>query len=62
MLDAATEAVGFTAGRCRADLDRDRMLALALVRELEILGEAAARLSPAFVAQHPALPWAGTAA
>jgi len=34
VLDAATEAVAFVSGRVRADLDQDRMLALALVREL----------------------------
>ena len=32
MLDHAREAVEMTRGRTRADLDRDRMLNLALVR------------------------------
>ena len=41
MLDAAREAVGFIQGRSRADLDRDRMLVLALVKDIEIVGEAA---------------------
>lgn len=45
MVDAA-EAVGqFIAGRRREDLDRDRMLLFAVVRAIEILGEAAARVS-----------------
>lgn len=36
MLDAATEAVGFSEGRSRGDLERDRMLLLALVKSIEI--------------------------
>lgn len=35
MLDAAREARQFVSGRNRADLDRDRLLSLALVRLLK---------------------------
>jgi uncharacterized protein with HEPN domain len=45
MLDAAEEMIGFTSGRERADLDSDRMLLFAVVRGIEIIGEAAARMS-----------------
>ena len=45
MLDYAREAVALAEGRARADLDRDRLLELALVRLLEIVGEAASRYS-----------------
>lgn len=45
MLEAAEEAVGFIAGKDRESLDDDRMLALALVRSIEIIGEAGARVS-----------------
>ena len=41
MLDAAREALSFVAGRNSEDLGRDRMLVLALVKEIEIIGEAA---------------------
>ena len=41
MLDHALEAVAMTRGKTRADLDKDRQLNLALVRLLEIIGEAA---------------------
>jgi uncharacterized protein with HEPN domain len=41
MLDAAREALAFAHGRSRTDLDRDRMLVLALVKSIEIIGEAA---------------------
>jgi uncharacterized protein with HEPN domain len=46
MLDAARDGVSFTAGRTRPMLDTDRMFAFALVRAIEIIGEAASRLSP----------------
>jgi uncharacterized protein with HEPN domain len=58
MRDAAIEAVAFSSGKSRQDLEQDRMLALALVRELEIIGEAAARVTPELRARHEALPWA----
>lgn len=57
MIDACETAVAFAAGRARADLDRDRMLLFALVRAVEIVGEAAARMSPETQAGYPAVPW-----
>ena len=59
MLDAAREAVGFAAGRSRGDLDSDRMLNLAMVRLIEIIGEAAARVSPETQAKHAEIRWPG---
>jgi uncharacterized protein with HEPN domain len=41
MLDHAREAVELVKGRTRRDLEEDRLLGLALVRLLEIVGEAA---------------------
>jgi uncharacterized protein with HEPN domain len=46
MLDAASEALLFVEGRAREDLGRDRMLLFSLVKEIEIVGEAAVRVSP----------------
>ena len=46
MLDAAREAEAFAAGRTRRDLDTDRQLVLSLVKEIEIVGEAATRSDP----------------
>ena len=57
ILDAAREAVDFTYGRCREDLDNDRQLNLSLVRLLEIIGEAARQISPLFRQKHSDLPW-----
>ncbi len=46
MLDHAREAVSLVKGKMRDDLDSDRLLNLALVRLVEIVGEAADSLSP----------------
>lgn len=44
MLDHAIEAVAMLKGKTRTDLDKNRQLNLALVRLLEIIGEAATRI------------------
>jgi uncharacterized protein with HEPN domain len=62
MLDAAEEIVGFTSGRDRSDLDGNRMLLFAVVRGIEIIGEAAARMSREAPVGAPAIPWAAMAA
>jgi uncharacterized protein with HEPN domain len=57
MLDASREAISFIASRSREDLGRDRMLALSLVRCIEIVGEAASRVSGETQALAPHIPW-----
>lgn len=57
MLDHATEALNMIKGRNREDLDNDRQLNLSLVRLLEIVGEAASRISESVRDLHPELPW-----
>ncbi len=57
MLDHAREAVVLAQGKSRADLDRDRLLELALVRLLEIVGEAASRVSDEDSAKYHEIPW-----
>ena len=57
ILDAADKAVSFAKGKVRKDLDTDEMLALSLVRLLEIIGEAANGVSPAFRQSFPHIPW-----
>lgn len=57
MLDHAREAVAMIVGLSRTDLDNNRQLNLALVRLLEIVGEAAARIHEDFRQQHPEIPW-----
>jgi len=57
MLDAALEARAFTNGRTRTSLDMDRMLVLSLVKEIEIIGEAANQVSENTRLQTSAIPW-----
>jgi uncharacterized protein with HEPN domain len=57
MLDHAKEAVAMANGRTRKDLDSDRQQNLALVRLLEIVGEAAGRVPPEERAKLPRIPW-----
>ncbi len=57
MLDAAQEALSFVSDKSRKDLDANRMLSLSLVKSIEIIGEAASRVSAAFREAHPEIPW-----
>lgn len=57
MLDHAREAVALTKDRSRDDIDRDRVLCLALVRLLEIVGEAAGRVTKETQLEQPEIPW-----
>lgn len=58
MRDHAQELLTLMHGRSRGDLDSDRVLALAIVRLLEIIGEAAARVRIAERERRPEIPWA----
>ena len=57
MLDHALEAVAMIEGKTRADLDEDRQLNLALVRLLEIIGEAATRIPKEDQARFTDISW-----
>jgi len=57
MLDATNEALAFAEGRTREDLDRDRMLVLALVKCIEIIGEAATKIAYKTQVLFPDVPW-----
>ena len=58
MLDYSCEAVAMIRGKTRQDLDTDRKLNLALVRLLEIVGEAASRTTQDERNRYPSVPWA----
>ncbi|MEO5769490.1 MAG: DUF86 domain-containing protein [Polyangia bacterium] len=54
----ATEAVAdFINGRRASDLETDRMLLFAVVRAIEVIGEAAARVSVDVTTKASAIPW-----
>jgi uncharacterized protein with HEPN domain len=57
MLDAAKEAMSFIKDRKRSDLDTDRMLVLSLVKSVEIIGEAASKVTKESRDNHPEVPW-----
>jgi len=57
MLNYSRKAISMIQGRVRADLIADEMLSLALTRVVEIIGEAAARVSPAVQKNCSSIPW-----
>lgn len=57
IVEAAKKALRFARGKKRADLERDDLLTLGLLKLLEIIGEAAARLSSAARHQLGTIPW-----
>jgi uncharacterized protein with HEPN domain len=58
MLDHAREALDLVQGATRAEIEVNRLLGLGLTRLLEIMGEAASRVSADFRSTHPSIPWA----
>lgn len=57
MLSAARDARSFIAGKLESDLRDDRLLTLGLLKCVEIIGEAASRVSEETRIKHPSLPW-----
>ncbi len=57
MIEYGEQALAFVAGRSRGDLDSDTQLRFAVIRALEIFGEAAGRIPSDFRAAHPEIPW-----
>ena len=58
MIEAAESAQRFIDGRTRADIDMDEQLRFALVQAVQIIGEAASRVSPETRSAIPSVPWA----
>jgi uncharacterized protein with HEPN domain len=56
MRDAAVEALRFATGKVREDFDHDRKLVLAILKDLEIIGEAASRVSMTAKQGTPTVP------
>ena len=57
MLRYSQEAVDITKGRIRQDLDGERVLNLAVVRILEIIGEDANQIPREECLKYPEIPW-----
>jgi uncharacterized protein with HEPN domain len=58
MLEAGQKAMSFAENRNRRDLDDDSMLAFALMKAIEIVGEAASKVSGASKDSLQEIPWA----
>jgi uncharacterized protein with HEPN domain len=61
LVEAASKAVSYAAGRSRSDLDDDELLRLALTKLVEIVGEAAKHVSPELRQTYPKVPWSAAA-
>jgi uncharacterized protein with HEPN domain len=57
MLDHAKEAVELIDGKDKTELQHNRVLELALIRLVEIVGEASAKVSSATQKKFPSIPW-----
>ncbi len=57
MLSHANEEVELLGAMCREELGRDRVRQLALTRLVEIIGEAANRISQGTIQKYPSIPW-----
>jgi uncharacterized protein with HEPN domain len=57
MLDAGEAVSQFISGKTYHEYLNDRMLRGAVERHLEIVGEAASKVSSAFQEAHPEIPW-----
>ncbi len=57
MLDADREITTFTQNQTRKSLDTNRMLVLSVMRSIEIIGEAASKVSKEVQDEHKQIPW-----
>ena len=62
MLDAAREAQNFARNKTRDDLEKERMLVLSLVKDIEIIGEAATKVTQETMKEYPEIPWSSIVA
>lgn len=58
MLDAARETMSFAEGYSRTDLDTDRKTTVSIVKGVEMVGEAASKVSKECRSKLPQIPWA----
>lgn len=57
MLDSVEAILTFSKGKRRSSLDNNRLFLSAVLRELEIIGEAAGKISEKTKKKFPSLPW-----
>jgi uncharacterized protein with HEPN domain len=61
ILKAAHRIADYINGMSRDDFEEDFKTQDAVIRQLEIIGEATKRISPDFRAKSPEIPWRGMA-
>ena len=56
MLAASKEAMEFATGKTRMDLEKDRLHMLAIIKSIEIIGEAASKVTEEFKSENKNIP------
>jgi len=57
IVDASSEALSFVAGVTEKDFLQNRMLILSVIKDIEIIGEAASRISEETKLKYADIPW-----
>lgn len=57
MIEASNNVINFMKDKTLQDLENDKILFFAVVKNIEIIGEAAYKLTSDFKETHPNLPW-----
>ncbi|MDP2366522.1 MAG: DUF86 domain-containing protein [Ignavibacteria bacterium] len=57
MIDAAEEALSFVEDITDKDFSRNRMCILSVIKDIEIIGEAASKISVETKSHYPEIPW-----
>ena len=57
MIDAAEEALSFVTDSSETEFSENRMLILSVIKEIEIIGEAAAKISEGTKSEYSDIPW-----
>lgn len=55
--EAIDRILGFAAGRTKEELEADNLKYYGIIKNIEIIGEAAYKLTHTFCRQHPDTPW-----
>jgi len=57
MFDASKEALTFVEGITEENFSKNRMIILSVIKDIEIIGEAASRISDEIKSRYPDIPW-----
>lgn len=57
MIDAAEESISFVSGIDEKDFANNRLVILSVIKEIEIIGEAASKVSDETRKEHSNIPW-----